>query len=310
MNPKHIFIQYLEYIPIRILLYFVHLFPYSFSVKIGVILGHLIYLIPSLRNTVINNLTEVYKEKPLQEIKALSKKVLINFGTLCLEVMFMPKLTLEKLNKIVSFEDGSLETMKDLFSRQSGIVGITMHYGNWEFMGSAISAQGFKLNHIVRPLDNLLLDKYIESYRKLFGAGIISRKESLKEGFRVIHRKELLTFLIDQNWAIGGIYIPFMDRLAATSQGAALFCYKFRCPVVAAHTYRKDDNTHVVCLREIEVDYSIEDKEQFIYNTMLKFSQYFEKIILENPEQWMWLHPRWKSRPKDENDFIKIQYSG
>ncbi len=308
---KPMWLQYLEYIPIRIILILLNMIPYRISVWIGGVLGRLIYFIPSLRKTTIKNLSIAFSnEKSSEEIKNIAKRSLINFGKLSFEVMQIRKLNKKRLDKLVGYSEGSVEVINNLFERNKGVIGITGHIGNWELMGLRITSDGYILNHIVRPLDNILLDKYIEDFRAKFGGKIIPRKDSIRKGFRALRNNELVTFLVDQNWAIGGMYIPFFDRLAATSQGAPLFALRTKSPCIAAYCLRNPDDTHSITFKEIEWDYSYDNQEEFIFNNLKIINKYFENVIKEHPEQWLWLHPRWKSRPKNENDFSSIQYSG
>ncbi len=291
-------LTWIEYIPIKFILWMLNLFPYKRAVKAGAGLGKLVYHIPALKRVVIDGLNIAFPEKSKKEIKHLAKKVFINFGKTCFEIMKMLKLDAVDVLKLIEYH-GKEEFIQD-FSQGKGMVIICGHISNWELMAAGWTNAGINSDVIVRPLDNVLLDKHIEGMRKKFGMKVIPRNDSVRLGIKTIKQGRALGFLMDQNTVKNPVFVPFFGKLASAVKGPAIFAYKFKCPVGLVYSVRKSDDKHSLFYKKIDINYEITNRDEFIkYHTAI-FTQELEQVIRDNPEQWLWLHPRWKTRPPSE----------
>lgn len=292
-------LTWIEYIPIRIILFFVRLLPYRLAVKIGGFLGRFIYYIPSLKKTVNQGLNIAYaNEKTPLEIKKTAKNVFIHFGKICFEVMKMLSFKPKHVVRHVEFVNKE-QFLKD-YNQGKGMILICCHLGNWELLGAGWSHAGIHADVIVRPLDNVLLDKYVERMRESFGMRVIPRKEVFKKGKDTIKQSRALVFLMDQNTVTNPLFVPFFGKEASTVTGPAIFARKYNCPVGFAYSVRINNSLHRLYYEPIEIDRTIDDRKEFIRIHTEKFSRYIEEAVRKHPEQWLWLHPRWKTRPPDE----------
>jgi len=297
---KSRFLTYLEYIPAKCIMVMLRLFPYRLAVRAGSVFGMMVYLItPGQRRIVYDNLQTAFGDSMSPpEKKKLVRRVFRNVGKTIFEFMQFPKLSREKLLKLVSFEN--LEAMDRALAKGKGVIGITGHIGNWEMLAAAFAATGRPLHAIVRPLDNPLLDKYVESFRENKGVHIVPRGAALKGGLRALKGGSVLAFVMDQNAAMHGIFVPFFNKLAATVQGPAILAGHYRSPVVFCYDRRNKDNSHTLVFRD-EIPYTEgKDKEDTILCNTKRYTKEIEEVIRENPEQWLWLHPRWRKRPPEE----------
>jgi len=299
---KPIWLQYLEYVPLRIILTLTKVLPYRLSIKIGRTIGLFVYYIAGgLRKTANEGIKtafgDIYSKEKQRNIVRNSFKYL---GQTTLEFIQLPKLKKnKKVIQLVDFGD-SLNVMESLLKRGKGVIAISAHIGNWEIMTAATSLLGYDINVIVRLLDNPKLDKYVESFREMFGTKVIAKQDALKYGFKELKNNNVLAFLIDQNWAVGGVFVPFFGKLAATVTGPAFFAYKLgETPIMAAYTYR-ENGIHKVVFEEIPV-IKVDDRDEFIKINTANFTKYYEDIVRKHPEQWLWVHPRWKKRPDTES---------
>jgi len=298
---KSRFLTWIEYIPIRFILFFIQLLPYRISVKIGGWLGRGIYYIPSLKKTVYHGLNLAYaNEKSSLEIKKLAKKVFVHFGKLCFEIMKMLRFKQKDIKNHVELVNEE-QFLKD-FNNNKGMILICCHLGNWELLGAGWADAGIHADVIVRPLDNVLLDKYIERMRENFGMHVIPRKEVYKKGLNTIKSGRALVFLMDQNTVTNPQFVSFFGKPASTVTGPAIFAYKFDCPVGLAYDVRVNDSLHRLIYEPITIDRTIKDRKEFVRVHTEKFSAGIENIIRQHPEQWLWLHPRWKTQPPENEN--------
>lgn len=299
-KPK--WLQYVEYVPARLILSITKFIPYKISCGIGRLLGIVIYyIVPGLRKTAYEGLSiafsNTYNKK---EIKRIAKDSFRYLGQMTFEFIQLPKL--KKNNKILEYLDfgDSLKVIKSLLDKEKGVIAVSAHIGNWEMMTAGTSMLGYPINVVVRLLDNPLLDRYVENFREMYGTKVIPKQEAAKLSFRILKQNEVVAYLIDQNWAIGGVFVPFFDKLAATVTGPALFSYKLNeTPIMAAYSYRIAGGKHKVVFEELPTIKS-ENKEDYIKINTANFTKYFENVVREHPEQWLWVHPRWKKRPENE----------
>ena len=292
---KSKFLTYLEYIPVRAILFIVNLLPYRLAVKAGSFFGRLIYYIPVLKKTVYKGLNIAFSaEKTPLQIKAIAKESFKHFGRLCFEAMKLMSAGPSDLVKRIKLNNS--EEFSDDFNQGKGMILICCHLANWEILGAGWSNFGIKADAIVRPLDNILLDKHVENMRMRFGMRVIPRKEVIKKGFKTIKEGRAVVFLMDQNTVTNPVFVPFFNELAATVSGPAIFARKFDCPVGIAWDVRNNDNSHTLYYKRLEVRRDIENKDEFIKYHTAFFTSEIEKVIRANPEQWLWLHERWKTR--------------
>ncbi|MCK5268609.1 MAG: lysophospholipid acyltransferase family protein [Spirochaetes bacterium] len=297
---KSKFTEYAEYIPARIILFFLNLIPYKLSISLGGCFGLFVYIISgSLRRTTINGLNTAYGQTmSVKEKKKLSRRVFKNVGKTIFEFIQFPKLTKEKMLKLVKFEN--IEAMDRALEKGRGVIGITGHIGNFEMLAASFALTGRPLHAIIRPLDNKLLDVHLNKNMEDKGVHPVPRGTALKLGLKALKKGAVLAFVMDQNAAMHGIFVPFFGKLASTVQGPAILASHYKSPVVFCYAVRNKNNTHTMVFHdEMELEQG-KDKEETIYLNTKKFTKEIEKVIAKYPDQWWWLHPRWRKRPEGE----------
>jgi KDO2-lipid IV(A) lauroyltransferase len=184
---------------------------------------------------------------------------------------------------------------------QGGIIGLTGHFGNWEYSAHWMSQNGFPLTAVGRDQEDEALNEQIVAIREQWGTKNVPRSRyanktliaALKEG-------RVLGLLSDQNAGRNGLFVPFFGEWASTFRGPAVFALKLRCPVIPVFNVRLPDDTYKLIIGpEIELIRD-EDREYEIWASTYRMQRYIEALLTKYPEQWMWLHRRWKSRPDRE----------
>lgn len=295
---KSIYLEYLEYLPILFVEKIVFYLPDTIVFKIATLFGYLLYLFGvSLRKEAYKGLFLAFgKTKTNNEIRAINKNSFIHIGKLFFEVIQFTKWTPEKLEQKIHFSKGSLETIKSLSQKGKGIVLVSAHFGNWELLVLVIGYLGYSLNIVFRPLDNRLLNQYVNKRRIMYNSRLVSREEAFNKGCYALKQNELVILLTDQNQAKGGIFVPFFGKPASTAKGAAVLTKRTNASMMAAYVERNLDHTHTITFKELKTQ-KMNSSKEFIYSTTKQISAFFEKVIEHRPEQWLWIHPRWKTRP-------------
>ena len=218
------------------------------------------------------------------------------------EAVKMPQLvTPTSWEKYVTFK-GVDKIVKRLTNKQSTIF-ITGHCGNWELLGYVLSIAGYPIAALARPLDNSLINDWILKIRQKHGLQIVTKWGGVPILQNLINQKTSVGFIADQNAGHRGMFVPFFGRLASTYKSIGLFAMRYNIPIAAVHAKRigSEFKYEVSTIDFIEPD-DWKDQEDPLYYITARYNKAIEQMIIDAPEQYLWLHRRWKSRPAFEEN--------
>jgi KDO2-lipid IV(A) lauroyltransferase len=189
------------------------------------------------------------------------------------------------------------EHYRAAYQKGRGVLAITGHVGNWELLSFVADRLNMPINVLYRPLDFMPMNILFETLRSRFGARLIPTSHAMLKSVRALKKKEVVSILIDQSvdW-YDGVWVDFFGRRTCTSKGVALIALKTRSPVIPAFLYREGSGFCAVFGKEIPLVVS-GDKTKDIESNTLNYSKAIEEGIRPHPEQWFWVHRRWKKRP-------------
>ena len=202
-------------------------------------------------------------------------------------------------------ELGDFESELELMSSDKPALLIGAHCGNWEILGFTMSVLGFPMTALARPLDNPLLDQWVLGLREARGMRILTKWGATSEIETLMKsdnpRDRRLGFVADQNAGANGLFVPFLGKLASSYKSIGLLAMRYKLPVVVGYAPRKGNQFKY---RLDVVDrFGPEDwesqKDPLFYITA-RFNHGIEEMVRRDPEQYLWIHRRWKSRPKWE----------
>lgn len=227
------------------------------------------------------------EEVALQIVKASVHR----FGPMIIEVLGFPALNKAKIDRLVDISGG--EYLQDALSHGKGAILATAHSGNWELLGAALAYQDFPLVAVVKKQKNPGADQFINEYRTQAGMHVTYRT-SIKEMVRLLGDGKIIGLLMDQDAGADGIIVDFFGRPASTVQGPAALARMKGAPIVPAFIATRPDGTHQAIVHPpLWVD-KTEDREHDIRTTTNQLNRIIEDHIRQYPEEWFWLHNRWK----------------
>lgn len=247
------------------------------------------------RNDVLKNLTAAYKnEKTESEIKNLALKNFCHYVYLFCELVQLRTLSSGELKKRIRFEN--LESMKRFMDGRGGAVVLTVHMGNFEWMAAAVSLLGLPVSIVVRVMKNERMEKVISRQRRRWGISVISpQKNVLFSIFKHLKENRVVGFMIDQRRGPPeGIFVNFFGRPAATTPGLAYLVERTDASVIPFFNYRTDFGEFVAKFEEPIPYKRIGGRSQNIYHNTQQYTEVVERMIREHPEQWFWIHRRWR----------------
>ena len=285
---------------LKILCWFLGHIPLILSFWFGRGLGRLgFYLDKKHREIVLNNIKTVFgQEKSTDEINLIAKKVFENLGMNLMEFFRLPWLKEQDLNGYVECEE--FENFKKAYDKGRGVIFLTGHFGNWELMAIFYALESYPVDIVIRDLDSPIVDEFVRWVRTKAGNRIVAKGRSMRELIRILSKGGIVGILLDQNvtWS-EGVFVYFFNKLACTNKGTALLTTASGAVVIPTFIVRDGRKHRVIIGKEITIKNTGNRAADQLANTAL-FTKIIEDFVRKYPEQWFWLHQRWKSRP--END--------
>jgi KDO2-lipid IV(A) lauroyltransferase len=267
------------------------LLPYRTAVAAGGLLGSLVYvLLPRERKRTLSHLAIAYPDQDRQWLARTARGTFVHLGKALLEAVAMDK---PRLGAQVSFQ--GFENLTRAMAIGKGVVYFTGHIGNWELMAGAV-AQTYSVSVVAAPIEPEPLNAMIVGLRASRGVRTILRGQpgAAKELIRVFRENRILGILIDQDTDVEGAFVDFMGRPAWTPTAAAQMAIKFDAPVIFGYARREADGRHMVTLEgPLSLIRTGNDEADNKANTAM-FTKMIEDVVRRNPEQWVWMHRRWR----------------
>ena len=297
---KFSFFQYIEFIAAMTFLLPLYLLPRSFAFRVGEQIGNFMYRLMRRRRQIgYNNLTIAFgDELSDQEKHRILRSNFRNLGKSIVEVIHFPKMSKSYLQEKVTIagQENYLEAM----SKGKGMIYLTAHIGNWEISSHAQSAFGHPLSIVVRPLDNRFLDKVVTKLRTMHGNKLLARRNGMKQIIAALKNKEAVGILMDQNARRKqGIFVDFFGKIASTIPVIAVLALRYDVPVIPGFIVRTGFDTHTLHIgSEIKIQRTGDPQKDIELNTA-RFNTIIENFIRQYPDQWFWVHNRWKTQPRN-----------
>ena len=239
----------------------------------------------------MKNLNLVFPNKSIIEKKKILRKMWFHFGRVIGEYPHLHKIKVQENSNIKII---GIKNLLDPLKKEKSCIYFSAHIGNWELSSHPLTQNGFKINFVYRALNNKHIDDLLKKIRFNYGVKLIKKgPDGAKECIKVLRNKENLGMLIDQKMN-DGVPVNFFNKIAMTAPAIAKFALKFKCQIIPA-----------LCVREKGISYKIEYFKPIQYSIikklgseekiMLYLNKIIENWIIEYPDQWIWVHDRWKN---------------
>ncbi|MDQ3219725.1 MAG: lysophospholipid acyltransferase family protein [Acidobacteriota bacterium] len=292
---------WLEYAAARAALGFLGNVPRKSSLRLGKSAAKMaLFALKSLRRTGMRNLEIAFPEKSIAEREKLLKGTFENLGRVLGEMSQFPQATPEKLGQLMQFQiDHLIAEYGKLKAEGRGVIIVSAHLGNWELFVYAWSAFYGPMSYLARPLDNPLIENLTASLRTKFGNRPINKSNSINLALKVLREAGILGILADVNvHPKEGVFVPFFGVPACTSTGAALLALRSKAVIIPMCGVWDEKKQHYIAVHgEIIEPSRTGDRHRDVLETTARFTAEIEKLIRAYPDQWLWIHKRWKTRP-------------
>jgi len=254
------------------------------------------------RQLVHDNLKLAYgDELSEEERKRITKGVYHHFSTMLMEIISPHRPTKKMMERISEVE--GWENLHKAYDYGRGVLILTAHFGNWELMGVAQGFMGKPLHVVARTLDNPMLNSLLHKYRTQSGNTVHYKVNAIKGIMSVLKQKEAAAVLIDQNVNPGrGIFVDFFGVPASTTTVVSALAAKTGAPIVPAFSLPLPGGKwKFIYETPLVYDDGNKSKERIAEITQ-RCTEIIEQYVRKQPEAWLWLHRRWKTRPPEESE--------
>ncbi len=289
--------DYLVYLAIRCAVCVLQTLSLETAYSLAKHLGWVIYRVNKRHRLVAHD--NIAKAYPGQfsdaQIDAMVRQVYVHFCRLLMEIVLMPrKLHISNWKNYATLE-GSQAMMGALLADRPLLI-VTGHFGNWEIAGYALNLFGFRTHAIARPIDNPYLDQYLRDFREGTGQKILAKQGDFDQIEKVLADGGTLATLADQDAGERGVFVPYFGRPASTHKAVALMAMEHKVPMVVCGTMLKGEKYHIVPADVIFPE-EYERSPEAIKEITQRFTSDLEQLVRQAPEQYFWVHRRWKSQP-------------
>ena len=268
--------------------------------------GRLFYhLLPYRRKVMLENMRRVFGETvPEHEIRRLAQAHYAHIWRLIVEFLWFPLLPMSQRSKLVRVENE--DVLRRAHAQGKGVLLLTGHFGNFEVATAAGIAQFPEAHghfHFVRrPFKPRWLEKFVYQRSLRIGFGSLPKQGSLDLFIARLTAGDIVLFPFDQHaGGRDGIEVDFFGHPAGTFRSLALIACATGAPVVLAASWREPDGRHVLRFEEPLIPIECEDYDEEIRRNTRAYNAALERLILRHPEQWWWMHRRWKSRRNERS---------
>jgi KDO2-lipid IV(A) lauroyltransferase len=280
--------------------------PLAVALRVGEALAGIAYLVAVRHRRIgMTNLELAFPERSVAERRRILRASMLNLGRTVVELLYLPKLSDEDLRGMVRFEDEQRWREAIAAERDTGAMILSGHFGNWELCVYAHGRRGHPITMVHRTLANPHIDRWFNDLRAGAGTTLLRKSRAAVGALRAVRTGGLLVLPFDQNSVRNlGVFVPFFGVPASTNAGLALIALRTGAPVVPVFLVREGRSArHVVHVLPFLYAERTGNLEVDVVRNTERFSQVFEDMVRRYPEQWLWVHRRWKTRPLGEARF-------
>lgn len=290
--------HFLEYIGIRVLSIVARRLPLRGARWWGRMLGRFAFsLVRIRRNVTVANLKRAFPHLDTHASIHLARAVYEHFGMFLLEYLRMPRYA--KRDYLAMFAQvENVHLLDAALQAGKGAILLTAHFGNWEYLGAWLGARGYPVLVMAQEQSNPYVSEFVRAARERVGMRVIPRGKALRRYLQTLREGNFVVMLADQDAGRSGVFLEFAGTPASTPTGPARFHLRTGAPLFLLMCYRDADANLQICVEQLEFE-SAGDNATTERRIMQAYNQGVGKWIERSPEQWLWMHKRWKTKPPE-----------
>lgn len=292
---------WLAYATARLVLTVMQAFPLSWNLQTARLMARCwAVLMPRHRRRAVEHLRASFPDRFSQdEIERLADHCLESVTMFAVETMCLPRLvnsfTWSRYIQLRHFEEFLARML-----RGEGMILVTGHYGPFELTGHLLACLGFRIHAVMRPLDNVYLNRYLVETRRTHGLRLLDKKGAMEQAEAILRGGGLLGFIGDQDAGRKGLFVDFFGQPASTYKSIGLLALTIPCPIVVGYARRISlEPRYELAVQRIIDPCEWEGREDPLRWVTQAYTAAIEEAVREAPEQYLWIHRRWKTQPRE-----------
>lgn len=290
----------LAFVVLRAVMGLLGALPLAVALRVSAAGGLVAYAVGAgLRRVGMRNLAIAFPERSHAERRRILRASFANLGRMVAELAHLSRFTAEDLRTLVQFEDEAWWAENVGAARDTGVLILSGHFGNWELLVFAHGMRGFPVSMVHRTVANPFVDRWLNRLRARAGTRLVRKRQAAGGVLRALHDRQLLVLPFDQNSTRKiGVFVDFFGVPASTNSGIARLALRTGAPIVPVFIVREGGGArHRVHVLPIMYAQRSGDPESDVRRVTQALSDVFEGMVRRYPEQWLWVHKRWKTRP-------------
>ena len=301
-KPRNKFTDYMAYLGVRLFAMFVHMFGWDVNYRTARWIGDMLFRFDRRhRRIAVEHLRRSFPDWDERKILRVARGSLRNMCYFAMEFLFTTRVVTPARWAQHAILTNQKRNIRLLTERKRGIVYVAGHFGNWERVGYTMAILGFDGFAVARPLDNPYLNRYVMDARQKRGLTIVDKKGASERMDEILCSRRYVSFIADQDAGRKGVFVDFFGRLASTNKAPALVAMRYEVPVVVGYGRRLRRRFHFeMGIERIIHPHEWADKDDPLRWITQEYTRAMENVVRRTPEQYLWVHRRWKHRPKGE----------
>lgn len=301
-KPRNKVLDYLQYVGLRLFATFVHMFSHRANYRTARWVGEVLWRVDKRhRDMAIHHLQKSFPDWPIEKVRRTARLSVRNLCYLGVEFLWTTRLitpaTWRRHIKLANIA----ETIRLLLTSEKGVLFVTGHFGNWEVVGYTMATLGFPTVSIARHLDNPYVHEYAFSVREKTGMRIVDKRGASDVVDNVLEHGGAVGVVADQDAGRKGAFVDFFGRKASTYKLIALMAIRYDVPIVVGYGRRlNEDYCFEMGIERVIYPREWADQDDPMMWITQEYTHALEATIRRAPEQYLWMHRRWKHRPKGE----------
>ena len=295
-------ITWSQYLALRAVVGFLHCFDTDQNLATAATVGTLFHRFSHRhRQRAVQNIARSFPDWPDQRVAETAHRSIQHmFQLFMVDAMITPRrITRTSWPRYLRL--GKLQGVLERLVRGEATIFITGHCGNWELLGYALAVIGYPLYALARPLDNPQLNRWVLGIREARGMRIITKWGATPFLQNVLRSGGRVAFIADQNAGSQGLFVPFFGRLASSYKSIGLLAMRYEVPIVCGFAPRLSGRfEYELTTTDIIRPEDWADRPDPLFYITARYNRAMELMICRAPEQYLWVHRRWKSRPRHE----------
>jgi Kdo2-lipid IVA lauroyltransferase/acyltransferase len=301
-KPRYLVLDWLAYLGLRTISMVMHWFPVNVNLGTARLFGTFWYYFDK-RHTAraLTNLQRSFPHLSEAERKRIAYRSVQHMFMMGVEVFFTTRLIrIDTWRKYVRIDDIQ-KVLGLLMDPSRGLIMLTGHYGNWEILGYVMATLGFETTSVARPLDNPIINDWMFGVRERHGQKVLRKKGATTEITQLLDDRRVVAFVADQNAGSKGIFVDFFGRKASTYKSIGLLAMHYEVPIVVGFARRlKDRFQFQLAMQDVIWPEDWKKENDPLRYITQRYTKAIESFVSEVPDQYLWVHRRWRSRPKGE----------